>query len=571
MTTREPRCLARITVACLLVAGCASSRGHSAADAGVDGKAGQPFETSLLDPRAIGAFDLSKVTVAAFSQTSVSQSDSQVAVLAPDLVPRAWSQWDQSGLKIADYDFSYPSACHGNGILFIGGVAASVIYSDEMSAAEFADEVGRNAVGDPVAHGGGAFRGSLASPGFRQLLINIAKIQVDGGVDGLFFDEVNGGYGGANYDGNEGFDDAHVADFGSFLCARHGDDAAALAAFDLAPADGLDCASADPGKAFDYRGYLARHGLQGAPLSSSNKLAGEWGTTVTNRPDPSRGGFVETYASLVYWQEIVVAVRSYARETYGKEVAITANGVFPFVDFQSVGLYEYNKDGPGVLGFNYLPVTGAAPDTHLDGTVSFMPVLQSLKQRSKRIVEAAGGHEVPLLLFLDWPTDTINRYYGLPPEERKDYVRLFLGEAYAFGMWFALPLATTTDANTATALGMMDFFQTMRGFYQGHADLFRGGHDDLAAPLVSATGVAAHLVTFDGGRSVIHLVNHQYAAGFVPQHGLSVSIPLAQAPTSVTLASPDFAADQPATFSYETGTLSVDVGTIVSSVVVIIE
>jgi hypothetical protein len=56
------------------------------------------------------------------------------------------------------------------------------------------------------------------------------------------------------------------------------------------------------------------------------------------------------------------------------------------------------------MGFNYVPVTGTAPDTHLDGAVSFMPVLQSLKERSKRIIEAAGGHEVPLLLFLDWPT-----------------------------------------------------------------------------------------------------------------------------------------------------------------------
>ena len=37
--------------------------------------------------------------------------------------------------------------------------------------------------------------------------------------------------------------------------------------------------------------------------------------------------FIETYFFLVYWQEIVVAVRSYAREKYGKEVLITANGM----------------------------------------------------------------------------------------------------------------------------------------------------------------------------------------------------------------------------------------------------
>jgi hypothetical protein len=563
-------------MAAALLTGCASGGGHAATDARADNRGDAGWVVSLppLDPRVIGAFDLSKVRVAAFSQTGVSQSDPQVLALAPDLVPRAWNQWDLSGLKATDYAPSYPAACRANGTLFVGGLTASVIFADEMSASEFADEVGRDAAGNPVAHNEivpGAFRGALASPGFRQLLIRIAELQIDSGVDGLFFDEVNASYTGARYDGNEGFDDHDVADFGRFLCARHGGDAAALAVFDLAADDGLDCTAADAGATFNYRGYLARQGFAASPVNASNKLAGEWGTTVQNRPDPAKGSFVETFSSLVYWQEIVVAVRAYAREKYGKEILITANGVFPFVDFQSVGLYDWNKDGPGPRGFDYVPITGSVPNTHLNGTVSFLPVLQALKDRSKRIVEAAGGHEVPLLLFLDWPTDNMNRYYGLPHEERKDYVRIVLAEASALGMWFALPLATTTDKNTASFLGMMDFFQTMRGFYQAHADLFRGGHDSSVVPVVSATAVAAHLVTFDSGRSVLHLVNHNYAAAFEPQLGLSVTVLLAQAPTSVTLVSPDLLAPQPAMFSYDKGQLTVNVGTLVSSVMVVIE
>jgi hypothetical protein len=567
--------LPALGIAAVLLAGCASGGGHAATDASPSAEAGQLISLPPpLDPRAIGAFDLSTVKVAAFSQTGVAQSDPQVLALAPDLVPRAWNRWDLSGLKAADYSPSYPAACRANGTLFVGGLTASVIFTDEMSAAEFTDEVGRNAAGAEVAHSEivtGAFRGALASPGFRQLLIRIAKLQIDSGVDGLFFDEVNGGYFGSSYDGNEGFDDHDVADFGRYLCARHGSDTAALAAFDLVAADGLDCASADPGAAFNYRGYLARQGFVASPVNAANKLAGEWGTTVQNRPDPAKGTFVETFPSLVYWQEIVLAVRGYARDKYGKEVLITANGIFPFVDFQSVGLYDWNKDGTGPRGFDYVPITGTAPNTHLNGTVSFMPTLQALKDRSKRIVEAAGGHEVPLLLFLDWPTDSMNRYYGLPLEERKDYVRIMLAEASALGLWFALPLATTTDTSTATALGMMDFFATMRGFYQAHAELYRGGRDSTVVPVVSATGVAAHLVTFDSGRSVLHLVNHNYAASFVPQSGLSVTLPLAQAPTKLTLVSSDLAVDQPATFSYDNGQLSVNVGTLVSSSVVVIE
>jgi hypothetical protein len=57
----------------------------------------------------------------------------------------------------------------------------------------------------------------------------------------------------------------------------------------------------------------------------------------------------------------------------------------------------------------------------------------------------------------------------------------------------------------------------------------------------------------------------------VPQPGLSATVPLTQAPTKVTLVSPDLAADQPATFSYANGQLSVAVGTLGSSVVVVIE
>ncbi len=284
---------------------------------------------------------------------------------------------------------------------------------------------------------------------------------------------------------------------------------------------------------------------------------------------------MQVFPSLVYWQEIVVAVRQYARETYGKEILITGNGILPFVDFQSVGLYDYNPDGPAPLGFDYVPTIGTAPDVHFDGTVSFLSVLAGLKAQSKSLVESVGGTEVPVLVFLDWPTDSINRYYALPTAERQDYVRIFLAEATASGVWFSLPLSTTTDTNTATALGMMDFFATMRDFYRGHADLFRGAHDVAEAPAVlvagvSAAGVASRLVTLDDGRTVLYLVNHNYADGFVPQSAVSATIPVAAAPTSVTLASPDLAGDQTATFTVAGGDVTVNVGTLVSSVAVVV-
>jgi hypothetical protein len=540
--------------------------GSGGAAGGNSGAAGATPLALGIDPTAFGKADLSKIAFAAFSQSNVNGRDPQLLGLAPDLVPRAWGQWDTSGLKAADYDFTYPSACQANGTTFIGGITASVIFQDEMTSYEFADEVGRDAANNPVPHDEivpNAFRGSLASPGFRQRLIDIAKIQIDGGVNGLFFDEVNSSFIGTSYNGDEGFDDHHVADFGRLLCAKY--DRTMLAAFDVSAADQLDCSASDPGASFDYRGYLARHGATTAPLSSVNPLQAAWGTTLQNRPDPSAGTFVETYPALVYFQQIVLAVRNYARQKYGKEILITANGIFPFVDFQSVGLYDWNHDGPGPKGFDWVPVVNG----HFAGSASFSVPLAALKVHSQSLLLAASGSEVPLLLFLDWPTDSINRYYALPLTERQDYLRAFLAEASSLGMWFAVPLATTTDSQTATALGVMDSLQALRTFYTAHRELFLGAKDAPGAVQSSLTSAGTHLVTLPDGRLVLYLLNHDYSAGFVPHTGVSVSFPAASAPTQVTLASPDLSADTPAQFSFQNGVVSVTIDQLQSSLVVI--
>jgi hypothetical protein len=271
------------------------------------------------------------------------------------------------------------------------------------------------------------------------------------------------------------------------------------------------------------------------------------------------------YPSLVYFQQIVLAVRSYAREKYQKEIVITANGVFPFVDFQSVGLYDWNQDGAGPKGFDWVPVTGG----HFTGSATFSTALSGLKSRSQRVLAAAHGAEVPLLLFLDWPTDSINRYYALPLSERQDYVRAFLAEASALGMWFAVPLATTTDTQTATALGMMDTLQALRGFYTSHRTLFQSAKDTPGAVQTSLANVGTRLTTLPNGRLALYLINHDYSAGFVPHSAVTVSFPASSAPSSVTIASPDLAADQPATFTYQDGTVNVTLDELQSSLVIV--
>ncbi len=576
---------AAAAVACLFTVGCGSethlleAQKNTGPDASLDSGPPDASDASssdssvsrvfpvTLNPEAIGNKDTSKLLFAAFSQVGDWSSDSQVLDLAPDIVPRAWSKWDTDGTKPSDYNFSYTSNCQSKGITFVGGLTASVIFQDEMNADDFADEVGRDAANNPVAHSEivtGAYRSTLASPGFRQRLIDIAKIQIDGGVDGLFFDEVNSSYIGANYNGNEGFDDHQVMDFGRFLCTKFANNPDKLTSFDLAPVDSLNCDDADPGATFDYRGYLSRHNAQTAPLGSLNPLAPEWGTTIQNRPDPANGTFVETAAPLVYWQDIVTQVRNYARQVYNKEIFITANGIFPFVDFQTVGLYDWNKDSTALRGFDYVPVVGS----HYDGTVSFLAVLSNLKSTSKRIVESAGGREVPLLLFLDWPTDSINRYYAMPTSERQDYVRIFTAEAYSLGMIFALPLTTTTDTSSATALGMFDFFTRLRAFYSEHRALYEGAQPLAGNPTVSASNVTTQLNSLPNGQTALHLINHNYSSGVIAQAQLAVSVPQTQAPASVTLVSPDNSADVDIPFAFSDGRVTFEIDTLGASAVI---
>ena len=316
-----------------------------------------------IDPGVYGKRDPSGLTVFGFSQQGQNlPADPQVLAMSPNIVPRAWARWDRGGVQPSDYNWSYPTRARAAGIVFIGGTTATALFRDEFPAASaFNAVVSCDATGQPVFHAAMKFyRGSLASPAYRQYLIGIGEMQIDGGVDGLFFDEVDFSYQGAtsgNEDnGDEGFDDANIADFGGFLCGKYPNYSPAdwQSKYGITAADNLNCSkpAATRGRTFNYRGYLARNGWQASPLNGSNPLAAEWGTIQEGHPEPQNRTFTGTYTSLVYWQDIVLTLRNYARQKYKKEIYITANGVFPFVDFQMIGLWGGNPDGPGGSSVN---------------------------------------------------------------------------------------------------------------------------------------------------------------------------------------------------------------------------
>jgi hypothetical protein len=563
---------------CLAV-GCGGS--PAAGGPGADGAAGPGADGGALVNVGAGPWSFTTtpsiptpaddLTVFAFSQVGTNASDPQVLALAPDMVMRAWQAWDGVGTKASDYNFAYTTACQAAGIRFIGGSTATAMFQDQWTTdAEFQSVVTRDASGAPVVHNQilpNLYRGSMANPDYRAYLVAIAKLQIDGGVDGLYFDEINADYEGASFDFNEGFDDYHLADFNAFLLARY-PGGAGFAAFAGITDDNLlrgDVPSNDLTHNFNYRRYLATKDWTSSPLTSANPLAALWGPASTSRAPATPTNFSDQAEIYRYWPQIVEELRGYALQQHGRQLFISANGLYPFVDFQGVGLFDYNGDdgssaGPGA---NYVPTTAAG---QLDGTQTLRGPFASLYTRSAALAPGA-----PVVIFLDWPSGPMSRYLALPASQQQDYWRLYAAEAYASGLYFAFHLMDTIGDPSATTLGLMPLFESLTAYYRAHATLYH--HTTPASATATASLASATIATWDQtspNRRLVHVVNHEYAGAIQPQTGVTVAIPSATPPQSVTLASPDLAADSPLPFTYAAGQIGVTLPTLEAYDVVVV-
>jgi hypothetical protein len=194
-------------------------------------------------------------------------------------------------------------------------------------------------------------------------------------------------------------------------------------------------------------------------------------------------------------------------------------------------------------------------DGHLNGSKSLQANYRYLKRTSADI---AG--DVPVAVFIDWPNDMMTNYLNLPFEERKDYWRIFGAEAYANGLYPAFHLKDTVGSPTAEQLGMLDFLTGYSQFYKDHRRLYR---DNTYAPepvRVTGSGIAVSLLAQRGtGVRTVHLVNHNYSRGVVPQTGVTVEADLPSCPRRVTLVSPDARATTRPASACRHGHLSVTV------------
>jgi hypothetical protein len=513
---------------------------------------------------ALGGGRPADLAVFGFSQSDVNQEDPQIYRLDPDINIRAIQKWSTSGDEAADYNFAQIGRYHEKGIRFVGGGTSSIIFPQDFATPEIFDDMStRDANNVPVPHDeigvpGGPRRGNIFNPKYRRYLLDWVKVQIDGGVDGIFLDEVISGFSGGqkyNFNGNEGFDDYAIAEFNRYLLRKY----PAFTAADWKSRFGMaddnfvrrDVPAGDLTRNFNYRTYLQTHGWDRDPLTSANPLASEWGDVIDNRMYVEDKSFTATYLRH-YWKTMVDELRAYAKKTAHRRILITSNGLFPYVDFTSVGMYPWNPDEqtPDNRGADYMPVV----DGHLNGGKSLQANYRYLKDKSAQI---AG--DVPVAVFIDWPNDMMTAYLNLPLAEKQDYWRIFGAEAYANGLFPAFFLKDTLNP-PAEQYGMLGFLQTYSQFYKDHRSLYRDNTYGKQPVRVEADNVAASLLVQRGtGARTLHLINHNYSQGIVPQTGFSVEVGLASCPRRVAVVSPDFTGPRTAAFTCSRGRLRVTV------------
>ena len=86
---------------------------------------------------------------------------------------------------------------------------------------------------------------------------------------------------------------------------------------------------------------------------------------------------------------------------------------------------------------------------------------------------------------------------------------------------------------------------------------------------ISVANVATNLTQLGDGRTVTHLINHNYAKGFQTQSAITVAFPMATSPTTVTLVSPDAKGDMEVPFTYANRQVQVTVPQLVAYTAVV--
>ena len=191
---------------------------------------------------------------------------------------------------------------------------------------------------------------------------------------------------------------------------------------------------------FNYAKYLRAKGRAMNPLSDEDRLAKEWGRTTPGLPAVGATTFVDTAEPYRYWREIVTEMRRIAHDTGRDRFYISANGMFPFVDFVSAGVYDSPEIAQNL--FSLTKVTDGDTPYRMDGKQvgEGQPGPDAPPGRAGRA--GGAGCRLPGRHVAGVPRSAV--------EQRRDFWRLYAAEAYANGLYFAFLLKAPKSGKTIT-------------------------------------------------------------------------------------------------------------------------
>ena len=513
---------------------------------------------------AESAKTLGDVRVFAVYEPVLSQQDVDLLTrVHPDFICRGWFKWHHT----PDWSryASLAEACAEKGILLQGGITLSAVYPDEnkMDAATFRNFAAHGTDGEPyhcrMADNGGWYQLSLYNPKVIDYLKQQVRLQIDAGAVGIWYDEVEGIY---DWNPTNGYEAYACAAFRAWLmrkyCVGQGwreDDARWQTHF------GIDLAKHGGSiRTFDYLRHLqttlgktgkplAENPAQGFPrnwATSANPLYREWGFAWDRK---AAGTFrFDTVAAI--FADILADADRYARERYGRTLINT-----------------YNHNGTARPGVAFLqPHNGAQPPLRqgrLDGRASYLNYYEALIADAAEVCPRQ-----PVVFFVDWPGEA-DRLTALPRTDQLNFFSIYIPEAYAAGGEFALPLRgysyVSRDQGTLAAL------TRFADFYRDYAPFFRGSQALPDQPQ-GIDRLTLRLRTSSAG-TTLHIVNHAFSTRAVnplARTNLCVQIPwTAPLPQSVFAVSPDFPEQRPVACALTNTTLTLQLGTVVCSAVVV--
>ncbi len=518
-----------------------------------------------LKSRAARPDDLDDVRVFAVYEPVMSRQDVELlARVQPDFVCRGWFKWHHT----PDWRAYTPlaQACAERGIRLQGGITLSAIYPGEngMDDMAFRDFATRDTDGQPyhcrMADGGGWYQLSLYNPKVIDYLKCEVRLQIDAGAIGIWYDEIEGYY---DWNPTEGYDPYACAAFRDWLIRKYcGGQGWRDADPRWQTQFGIDLAKHGGSiRTFDYLRHLqTTPGKDGKPLAenppqghprgwatSPNPLYREWGFAWDRK---AAGTFrFDTVAAT--FADLLADADRYARERYGRTLIST-----------------YNHNGTARPGVAFLqPHNGAQPPLRhgrLDGRVSYRDYYEKLIADA---AEVCPGQ--PVVFFVDWPGET-DRLVALPRTDQTHFFRIYIPEAYAAGGEFALPLRGYSYV--AARQGTLAALARMADFYREYAPFLRGSHALAGQPEAQDHLTLRARATSSG--TAVHIVNHAFSTRDVwpsPRTNLCVSLPWsAAAPASAFAVSPDFPEQRPVPVSLKDGRLTLDVGPVTCSALVLL-